>query len=271
MAKESEPGSAVRPRAAGWPGPVRARVSRPDSSQRRARSAAGSTSESARSSGVGCAPRSVGERSFRRPPRPPLVSYPRFTSSRMFPGGRGGPRRSGASSPATVRYRGGAVFPEGWCWLRSWPTSSGGRSGREWGGELRARLLGCGAPRPQPWPGCSGLSMLCGGFVFGLGGTTLTVPHHRSAAASRHAHHKPATVNALLADAGGNAVEELGATSDLQLPAATTAPAAAPASVADQPPLAGRGTSPSRRTGRCPSRPSSASRACPRWTTSPSV
>ena len=76
--------------------------------------------------------------------------------------------------------------------------------------------------------------------MFGLGGTTLTVPHHRSAASSRHAHHKPATVDALLADAGGNAVEELGATSDLQLPAATTAPAAAPASVADQPPLAGR-------------------------------
>ncbi len=76
--------------------------------------------------------------------------------------------------------------------------------------------------------------------MLGLGGTTLTVPHHRSAAASRHAHHRSAAVDALLADAGGNAVEELGATSDLQLPAATTAPAAAPASVADQPPLAAR-------------------------------
>ena len=66
------------------------------------------------------------------------------------------------------------------------------------------------------------------------------MPHHRSAAASRHGHHRSAAVDALLADAGGNAVEELGATSDLQLPAATTAPAAAPASVADQPPLAAR-------------------------------
>ena len=84
------------------------------------------------------------------------------------------------------------------------------------------------------------LFMLCGGFLLGSGGTTLTVPHHRSAAASRHGHHRSAAVDALLADAGGNAVEELGATSDLQLPAATTAPAAAPASVADQPPLAAR-------------------------------
>ena len=76
--------------------------------------------------------------------------------------------------------------------------------------------------------------------MLGLGGTTLAAPHHRSAAASRHAHHRSASVDALLADAGGNAVEELGATSGLKLPAATTAPAAAPASVTDQPPLAGR-------------------------------
>ena len=93
---------------------------------------------------------------------------------------------------------------------------------------------------PAAVAGAFFLSMLCGGFVLGLGGTTLTVPHHRSAASSRHGHHRSATVDALLADAGGNAVEELGATSDLQLPAATTAPAAAPASVADQPPLAAR-------------------------------
>ncbi len=175
-----------------------------------------------------------------RPPRPPLVSYPRFTCSSMFPGGRGGPRRSGASSPATVRSRGGAVFPEGWCWLRSWPTSSGGRSGREWGGELRARLLGCGGPRPQPWSGCSASPCSAEASCSASGERRSPSPTTAPPRASRHAHHKPATVDALLADAGGNAVEELGATSDLQLPAATTAPAAAPASVADQPPLAGR-------------------------------
>ncbi len=83
--------------------------------------------------------------------------------------------------------------------------------------------------------------MLCGGFVLGMGGSALPAPHHRSAdATSRHAQRGHHAVDEQLADASGNALDELGATADLSLPAATSAPAAAPASLVDQPPMAAR-------------------------------
>ena len=167
MAKASEPGSAV----SSWSCLARARsagVSVSDSSQRRARSAAGPTRELARSSAVGCAPLVCLECARRCGP-PPLVSYPGFIGhicslmrgvATPIPDGAGGNADPMRLRPGTVRNTGDAVFPWGWCWLRSWPTSSGGRTGRGWGGALRARLLGRDGSRPTPWrarwPGCGG-------------------------------------------------------------------------------------------------------------------
>ena len=76
------------------------------------------------------------------------------------------------------------------------------------------------------------LAMLCAGFVVGLGGSAPAAQHD---AVARHDHH-----HARLTDATGNALDQLGATEAVQLAPATSAPAAAPAALVAQPPLAAR-------------------------------
>ena len=101
---------------------------------------------------------------------PPPGFIPRFHRSLCplvrgvatpIPDGRGRNADPMRLRPGTVRNTGAAVFPGGWCWLRSWPTSSGGRTGRGWGGALRARLLGRDGSRPPAWPRARRLG--CGG------------------------------------------------------------------------------------------------------------
>ena len=81
------------------------------------------------------------------------------------------------------------------------------------------------------------LVMLCGGFVLGMGGSAVPSSHHRAAA---HTHgHRLRSHAARADDAGNAALARLGATA-VHLAPATAAPTAAPASLVDQPPLAGR-------------------------------
>ena len=81
------------------------------------------------------------------------------------------------------------------------------------------------------------LVMLCGGFVLGMGGSAVPSSHHRAAA---HTHgHRLRSHAARAGGAGNAALARLGATA-VQLAPAGAAPTAAPASLVDQPPLAGR-------------------------------
>jgi hypothetical protein len=80
------------------------------------------------------------------------------------------------------------------------------------------------------------LVMLAAGFAVASGGGSAVPPPHADASHARHA-----TTRADLADSPGNsALKQLGASASLALAPATAAPTAAPASLADQPPLAAR-------------------------------
>jgi len=81
--------------------------------------------------------------------------------------------------------------------------------------------------------------MLCGGFVLGMGGSALPSSRHRAAAPAQSHAHRRRSHAARAADAGNAALARLGATA-VHLAPATAAPTAAPASLVDQPPLAGR-------------------------------
>jgi len=79
--------------------------------------------------------------------------------------------------------------------------------------------------------------MLCGGFVLGMGGSAVPSSHHRAAAHTPG--HRLRSYAARAGDAGNAALARLGATA-VHLAPAAAAPTAAPASLVDQPPLAGR-------------------------------
>jgi spore germination protein YaaH len=76
------------------------------------------------------------------------------------------------------------------------------------------------------------LTMLCAGFVVGLGGASPAAQH----GAGAHHRHRAAHTHRV----SGNALDQLGAAEAVQLAPATTAPVAAPADLVSQQPLAAR-------------------------------
>ena len=138
-----------------------------------------------------------------------------------------------------MRFPRRGQFPLQWCWLRSWPTSSGGRRVcRGWGGELRARWLGPAPSRPSSArssfasPCCAPASP----------SRSAARPCRRRGAARRTPTPRTTSSTADLADSPGNAaLRELGPRRRRSWHRATGTPAAAPAALTDQPPLAGAG------------------------------
>lgn len=82
------------------------------------------------------------------------------------------------------------------------------------------------------------LCMLSFGFLIGSAPSSSGQPH-RSAAAS-HSRHRRRDASATFSDDRGNALKMLGADAHVDLAPATSAPAAAPSSLVNQPPLAAR-------------------------------
>lgn len=108
------------------------------------------------------------------------------------------------------------------------------------GVEVRAVKLAKRAQRKGPVIAVSVfcLCMLCFGFLLGIAPSSSGQPH-RSAAAS-HSRHHGRDASATFSDNRGNAIRMLGAGARINLAPATSAPTAAPASLVNQPPLAGR-------------------------------
>ena len=79
------------------------------------------------------------------------------------------------------------------------------------------------------------LLMLCGGFVFAMGGSAAHPSQHRSSE-TQHGRHKASRAD----NAGNAALAALGANADVHLAPASGPPTAAPATLIDQPPLASR-------------------------------